>query len=244
MYFIASSFSEWSPTRRTGSDEIDSFAQLLSVRTKVGGLLAKAWGSLRSMTNSQPEPQLAPAAEQEPAVRRMNWGCGNHVEPGWINSDIDDTLAIDISCDIRDGLPLDDDHLDYIVSIHALQEIPYGDLLGALSELRRVLKPGGVLRLCLPDLERGIEAFHENDRDYFLVPDEDAATIGGKLVTQLIWYGWSRSLFTYDFTEELLQKAGFRDVVPNSFRRTESRFPQIVDLDSRERESLFVEATK
>jgi SAM-dependent methyltransferase len=174
----------------------------------------------------------------------MNWGCGNHVAPGWINSDIDDTPGIEISCDIRDGLPLDDDCLDYIVSVHALQELPWGDLLGALSELRRVLKPGGVLRLCLPDLERGIDAYFENDRDYFVVPDEDAATIGGKLVTQLVWYGYSRTLFTYDFIEELLQKAGFRDVVLSSFRRTESRFAEIVDLDSRERESLFVEATK
>ena len=106
------------------------------------------------------------------------------------------------------------------------------------------LKPAGVLRLGLPDLERGIKAFLENDRDYFLVPDEDATTIGGKLVTQLVWYGWSRSLFTHDFTEELLRGAGFAEVQACSFGETKSRFPEIVELDSRERESLFVEAIK
>ena len=114
----------------------------------------------------------------------------------------------------------------------------------ALQELRRVLKPGGVLRLVLPDLERGIRAFLAGDRDYFAVPDEDARSLGGKLAVQLTWYGYSRSLFTYDFVEELLSKAGFVKAIRCSYRQTASRFREIVDLDNRERESLFVEAEK
>jgi SAM-dependent methyltransferase len=194
---------------------------------------------------SNPRPQReAPAAASDAQFRRLNWGCGNWKMPGWINSDIKDEPGVDLVCDIRDGLPLPDDDIDYAVSIHALPEIPYRDLVGAIAELRRVIKPGGVLRLGLPDVERGIRAFLDNDRDYFLVPDKDAATIGGKLVTQLVWYGWSRSLFTYDFTEELLVKAGFREVLGCSFQETKSRFPEIVEIDSRERESFFVEAFK
>ena len=177
-------------------------------------------------------------------VRRLNWGCGEYPEAGWINSDIKSTPGIDISCDILDGLPLADDSIDYAVSIHALPELPMGDLVPALRELRRVLKPGGVLRLALPDLDRGIKAYLANDKDYFLIPDRDASSVGGKLVTQLLWYGWSRSLFTHDFTEEILLKAGFTEVLDCSFGQTKSRFPEIVELDSRERESLFVEATK
>jgi SAM-dependent methyltransferase len=195
------------------------------------------------MINPQPQEELPPGAPEAP-VRRLNWGCGNWKMAGWINSDIKDEPGVDLVCDIRDGLPLPDDDLDYAVSIHALPEIPYRDLLGAIAELRRVLKPGGVLRLGLPDVERGIRAFLANDRDYFLVPDKDAATIGGKLVTQLVWYGWSKSLFTYDFTEELLVKAGFREVLECSYHQTKSSFPEIVEIDSRERESFFVEAVK
>src|SRR3954464_11868785 len=98
------------------------------------------------MTNPGAQPQEAIGGEPEGApILRMNWGCGSHPEPGWVNSDMKEGPGIDISCDIRDGLPLEDDHLDYIVSIHALPELPYGDLVGALAELRRVLKPGGVL---------------------------------------------------------------------------------------------------
>src|SRR5689334_1077627 len=158
----------------------------------------------------------------------MNWGCGGHPEPGWINSDIkDDIDGVDIAVDIRDGLPLEDGSLDYVVSIHALPELPLTDQVLALRELHRVLKPAGILRLGLPDLDRGIKAYMENDRDYFLIPDEEAATIGGKLVTQLLWYGWSRTMFTQDFAEELLKRAGFDQVVMCSYRETESPFPEI-----------------
>jgi predicted SAM-dependent methyltransferase len=190
------------------------------------------------------ERKQVPPSEQALELKRLNWGCGEHPEPGWINSDIKAGPGIDLSCDIREGLPLEDDTIDYAVSIHALPEIPYGDLVVALKELYRVLKPGGVLRLALPDLDRGIQAYLSEDEDYFLVPDEDAKAIGSKFIVQMIWYGWSRSLFTYDFTAELLRNAGFEQIVRCRFRETASRFPEIVELDSREKESLLVEATK
>jgi SAM-dependent methyltransferase len=178
------------------------------------------------------------------SVRRLNWGCGSWPEPGWINSDRKDGPGIDLSCDIRDGLPLEDGSIDYAVTIHALPEVPYPDLVPALQELRRVLKPGGVLRLVLPDLEKGIQAFLAGDSDYFVVPDEDAKSLGAKLAVQLTWYSYSSSLFTHDYVEELLEKAGFAKAVRCDYRQTASPFPEIVELDNRERESLFVEAEK
>jgi predicted SAM-dependent methyltransferase len=176
--------------------------------------------------------------------RRLNWGCGSDPSPGWINSDQKQVPGIDLSCDILDGLPLDDDSIDYAVSIHALPELSLEDLVPALRELRRVLRPEGVLRLAVPDLDRGIHAYLDADHDYFLVPDDHARSLGGKLVTYLLWHGYTRSLFTRDFIEELLRKAGFADIVHCGFMETSSRFPTIVELDNRERESLFVEAVK
>ena len=188
------------------------------------------------------------AARTEPAreggILRLKWGCGASGEPGWINADIKDGPGIQISCDIRDGLPLDEGSMDYVVSIHALPEVPYPDLVPTLQELRRVLKPGGVLRLALPDLLKGVEAYRRGDREYFLVPDEDARRLGAKLVLQLIWYGYSRTLFTAEFIEEQLEKAGFREVRHCGYRETKSGYPEIVELDNREPESLFVEAVK
>ncbi len=178
------------------------------------------------------------------AVRRLNWGCGPRPVPGWINSDLLQAPGIDLSGDIRDGLPLPDESLAYVVAIHALQDLPYLDVVPALRELRRVLEPGGVLRLGLPDLERGIAAYLRGDAGYFYIPDEESATISGKLIVQMTWYGSNRMMFTHEFTRELLLRAGFRDVVRCAFRQTASPYPDIVALDNRERESLFVEASR
>jgi SAM-dependent methyltransferase len=177
-------------------------------------------------------------------VKRLNWGCGHSGVPGWINADLKEGPGIDISGDIRDGLPLESNSVDYVVSIHALPEVPYDDLVPVLEELRRVLKPGGVLRLALPDLEKGMAAYERGERDYFFVPDEEWGDLGSKLIVQLVWYGYSRTPFVAGFVEELLLKSGFEQVRHLSHRQTASHFPEIVELDNRERESLFVEATK
>ena len=177
-------------------------------------------------------------------VRRLNWGCGGHTLPGWINSDVKDGPGIDLSCDIAAGLPLDADSIDYAVSIHALPEVSYDRIVPVLTELKRVLNPGGVLRLGLPDLIKGIRAYERGDRDYFLIPDDDARRIGAKLVLQLIWYGYSRTLFTHEFIEEMLEKAGFVRITPCAYQQTNSPHPEIIDLDNREPETLFVEAVK
>jgi SAM-dependent methyltransferase len=174
----------------------------------------------------------------------MNWGCGAVARPGWINSDREAGPGVDIARDVRHGLPLDDESLDYITSIHALPEIPYGDLEDVLWELRRVLRRGGVLRLGLPDMDRAIEAYRSGDTDYFLAPDELVRSPGGKMIAQLLWFGRSRTMFTWDFAEELLAKARFREVRRCGYRLTYSSFPEIVELDNRPDESLFVEAVK
>lgn len=180
----------------------------------------------------------------EAGVRRLNWGCGTSPEAGWVNSDIKEDPAVEVAADILEGLPLEAGSFDYVVSIHALPELKYADQVPALMELRRVLAPEGVLRLALPDLDRAIRAYREDDRDYFLIPDEDARATGSKMIVQLLWYGYSKTLFTYDFIAELLERAGFRDVQRCEYRQTTSRFAEIVSLDNRPEESLFVEACK
>ena len=69
-------------------------------------------------------------------------------------------------------------------------------------------------------------------------------SVGAKLSAQITWYGYSRMVYVRDSVEELLVVAGFRDVRHVAFRATASDHQGIVELDQRERESLFVEATR
>jgi len=177
-------------------------------------------------------------------VRRMNWGCGCDRHEGWLNTDRRMLRGVDVCADIRWGLPFPDASFEYIASNHALQMLAYGELIPALGELRRVLRPGGVLRMGLPDMDRAIDAYRAGDPGYFYVPDDDAATLGGKLSVQLTWYGSSQALFNFDYARELLEKAGFNDITRSSFRHSESGYAEVASIDNRERESFFVEATK
>lgn len=175
---------------------------------------------------------------------RFHWGCGPVTPFGWVNSDVEPGPGVHVVADIRDGLPLPDWAFDYIVSIHALPEIPYRDQDRALSELYRVLKPGGVLRLGLPDADRAIRAYQTADRDYFLIGDEVVKSLAGKMIVQLTWFGQSRCLFTFDFIRELLERNRFRDVKCCAYQQTLSPYPGIIELDNRPLESLFVEASR
>jgi len=193
------------------------------------------------VTVSAPAP--AGYAPQSPP-RRLNWGCGDHLGAGWINSDAKRAPGVDLVADIRDGLPLAEGSIDYAVSVHALPELSYREQLPALRELLRVLRPGGALRLVLPDLDRAIDAYRQGRRDHFEVPAEEAGSDGGRFISHILWFGYSRTLFTVDFAAELLERAGFEQVERCTHRRTGSPFGGLIELDNREWESLYVEARK
>jgi predicted SAM-dependent methyltransferase len=162
--------------------------------------------------------------------------------PGWLNSDRHEADGIDVVADIRHGLPVASDSIDYAVAIHALQDLAWLEIVPALKELRRVLRPGGVLRLGLPDMDRAIAAYQRDDAAYFHVPDHDAVSVGAKLVAQLIWYGSTRTPMNFDAAREFLARAGFADVRRCGFGQTDSGYAEIASLDDRQRESFFVEA--
>lgn len=177
-------------------------------------------------------------------MQRLQFGCGAFPAEGWINTNLAPGPGVDISCDVRTGLPLPPDSIEYIASMHALVELPYLDVVPALRELHRILKPGGVLRLGLPDLDRAIDAYRSGDAGYFSIPDDELASIDGKFVVQMTWYGTNLMMFTVNLARDLLERAGFRAVRRADYRQTTSPFPEIVALDNRPKESFFVEAFK
>jgi predicted SAM-dependent methyltransferase len=92
---------------------------------------------------------------------RVNLGCGSHYHPDWINIDIAPLGPGVIAHDLSRGIPLADNSSDVVYHSHVLEHIRRADVAGFLRECYRVLKPGGTLRVVVPDLERICRAYIE-----------------------------------------------------------------------------------
>lgn len=174
--------------------------------------------------------------------RWLNVGCGPCAAPGWINCDLRPHGGLNLRSNLCRGLPIASNSLDCIAAIHVLQDLAWTEIPPVLQELHRVLRPGGVLRLAVPDLDKAIRAYLAKDAAYFYVPDRDAQSVGAKLITQMIWYGSVRTPCTLDFLAEWLGRADFCGIARRSFGI--SAIDGLAALDNRERESLFIEAVK
>jgi predicted SAM-dependent methyltransferase len=83
----------------------------------------------------------------------VNIGCGTTFHPAWRNFDLVSTSPQVIACDVRFGLPLGDGTADAVYHSHVLEHLRREEVQPFLAECRRVLAPGGLLRIAVPDLE-------------------------------------------------------------------------------------------
>ena len=117
---------------------------------------------------------------------RLNLGCGARTPPGWIHVDwfigarllrvpvlgrvlralgvfgIDWSREISLH-DLRRPFPWDDDSVDAIYSSHTLEHLTAADGARFLHECHRVLRPGGVLRIVVPDLRLIVERYRRGE---------------------------------------------------------------------------------
>lgn len=82
-----------------------------------------------------------------------NLGCGIKHHPEWINIDFVGDGKTVFPWDLRQGLPLPNACCDAVYSSHAIEHFNRTGASRFLTDCRRVLKPGGILRLVTPDLE-------------------------------------------------------------------------------------------
>lgn len=174
-------------------------------------------------------------------AERLNLGCGPAIAPGWVNFDRDNHGQDHVG-DVRDGLPFTDGSFDCVATHHVLQMLAWPELVPVLAELRRVTVPGGWLRLSVPDLLAAVYAFEVGDLDHFQIDDAHEKTIDGKLCLYVSQAGATRSVFTAGWLERLCSRAGWIDPHPVNFCVTTSPWPDLVNLDSRPAESIFLEA--
>ena len=79
--------------------------------------------------------------------RFIQFGCGEHALPSpWENYDRE--------VDIRKSLPFADNSARFLFAEHVIDYVLFAECLYFLRECYRVLQPGGVLRVCFPDVAR------------------------------------------------------------------------------------------
>ena len=87
------------------------------------------------------------------APRLLNLGCGQRFHAAWINLDLAPAHPSIRRGDVTQPLPFEDAVFDAVYHSHLMEHLPRAQALPFLRECRRVLKPGGILRLAIPNLE-------------------------------------------------------------------------------------------
>jgi SAM-dependent methyltransferase len=83
----------------------------------------------------------------------LNVGCGLHFHPEWVNVDVVPASREVIAADVRKGLPFADEVFDAVYCSHVLEHLPRRDAANLVGQMHRVLRPGGLIRIVVPDLE-------------------------------------------------------------------------------------------
>jgi predicted SAM-dependent methyltransferase len=84
----------------------------------------------------------------------LNLGCGGHYHRDWVNIDIAPATKDVIYHDLaNEPLPFEDGSCAAVYHSHVLEHIPPAAVPAFIRECYRVLAPGGVIRIAVPDLE-------------------------------------------------------------------------------------------
>jgi predicted SAM-dependent methyltransferase len=178
---------------------------------------------------------------------KIHLGCGMRIFPGWINVDGDPNPGVDLVWDLRRQLPFPGESAQFVYCEHTFEHIPRRHALTFLRECFRILEPGGLIRLGMPDAELYLRAYADGDNEFFdylrkrwKVPE--AAPID--LVNHMFRMN-GRHEYAWDFVAltVVLEQAGFQDV--KRWKPCEASCPEIcLDNSDHAFESIYVEAIK
>lgn len=203
-------------------------------------------------------------------VRGVQFGCGGRLPKGVLNTDLVGFTDIRLEStapgrvfrvndapfvhhDVTQPFPAADGAFDWVYSEHMIEHITQAQAVSWLKDVRRLLKPGGLLRLTTPDLERYAAAYVERDEAFFAEHSRLLRQFGlpamptrRAFMLNQIFRFWGH-VWIYDLDEltQVLELAGFRG---DSVRRRafqEGAIEEVAALDSEVRrdETLYVEVT-
>ncbi|SDS75958.1 class I SAM-dependent methyltransferase [Actinopolymorpha singaporensis] len=154
-------------------------------------------------------------------IRRLQIGAGRTSLDGWLSTDISPGPYGSVFLDASKAFPFDDAVFDTVYSEHMIEHISWDDGLFMLSEIRRVLKPGGVVRIATPDLAVLLSLY---GRDQSALGEKYVRWITDEFLPQVDVYdasfvinnafrNWGHQ-FLYDgnLMEMAMSRAGFADI--------------------------------
>lgn len=154
--------------------------------------------------------------------------------------------------DIASPLPFADACVEWVYAEHLIEHVPLPVAIGWLTEVRRILVPGGLVRLTTPDLRRYVEGYlggsffagHQR-RLRMMKVGPPMPSRAAFMVNQVFYLYGHRWIYDHAELRYALTEAGFAPaaVQPREFRA--GARPDVAALDTtfRNDESIYVEAT-
>lgn len=158
-------------------------------------------------------------------AKRLHLGCGNIHLPGFCNVDILMTHAVDVVSDISKLDKFADNSIELIYACHVLEHFSHEDAINVLHRWFEVLKPGGELRISVPDIDRIVKIYHENWQHF--------QTAGNSPWIGLLYggqgdpYDFHKTGFNYCWMRHLLEDIGYVEVV--EYPHEPHFIPSVVD---------------
>jgi predicted SAM-dependent methyltransferase len=184
---------------------------------------------------------------------RLHIGCGGRIMPGWINIDMRPGAGI-LVMRLPKGLrKLKDDSVYRIYASHFLEHLGYREeAMSFVQECYRILVPGGVLRIVVPEIELIIRAYVTSDPGFFEIQrsmhPEWCTTKLEHLMYALQQNGEHRYGYDFETIKKLLSQGGFLQVERSDYNKSSFFGPGIdyrAETDNTGRNlSLFIDAVK
>lgn len=112
-------------------------------------------------------------------MKYLNIGCGNNFHPDWINLDLYKSKNVKYH-NIKNKLPFSDSSIDVIYHSHVLEHLNKEEADKFIKDCFRVLKPGGIMRIVVPDLERIA-------REYILNLENGFSSMNKEIISKYNW---------------------------------------------------------
>jgi predicted SAM-dependent methyltransferase len=174
---------------------------------------------------------------------KLNLGCGEvHLE-GWVNIDVESEKA-DLKHDLRKPIPCGDNTVDFIYSEHFIEHLTAREGVELLRECRRVLRPGGVVRVATPSLDYLLFRyfFFWKWRRWYKKYGYTWIKTRAEMIN-ICFRDWGHQyLYNREELERRMREAGFTKM--SRQRSNRSSYADLKNLETRKESRLIVEGVK